>query len=590
LIRKKLGRRDLLERIDELLEVTYRSADLGNLDDPLAETVYILVSQQTREAVYSRVFTNLRDRFPTWLDCLRAPIDEVQAVLEPAGFHRRRAGQLRALLEAVELSNLERGIGPAANPPADLTLDFLKELSDADAERFLTSLAGIGPKSARCVLAYALDRSAFAVDTHVHRIFVRLGLVPSSGRKADHDPFQGAVPAAMRKRLHINLVHHGRAVCRTQRPRCGGCVLVSFCSRGREVAAAVSERRPVAIDLFSGAGGMGSGFREAGFRIALAVERDRHAAQTYRANNPGVPVIEAEINEKTKASSLRRYMPGVQRIDALLAGFPCQGYSTAGLRQPHDARNALYTHVVRLARQLKAQTIVLENVPGVRRVGGQGFIEPILKELRGIGYGVEAHLLRASDFGVPQHRLRYFFLGRHGTDPPPSPAPTHRSQRDAPPDGDQRPLTPRLDELLAELPELPIATKAERFVHNGNRFFNMTTMAHSQGVVRKIKAIGAGEGPISYRRLERDEARTLIAGHRALPVHPWLNRTISVREAAVIQGFPMAYCFCGPPSEQPLQVANAVPPPVARVVAEHMISACALTGARGPAPLDTTRN
>src|SRR5205085_994280 len=100
---------------------------------------------------------------------------------------------------------------------------------------------------------------------------------------------------------------------------------------------------------------------------------------------------------------------------------------------------------------------------------------------------------------------------------------------------------------------------------------NASTMAHSHGVIEKIRKIKPGQGPISYRRLEADLARTLIAGHRAMPVHPWLHRTISVREAAVIQGFPDSYLFAGTRANQPLQVANAVPPPLARAIAEHLL-------------------
>src|SRR5205085_2592888 len=100
---------------------------------------------------------------------------------------------------------------------------------------------------------------------------------------------------------------------------------------------------------------------------------------------------------------------------------------------------------------------------------------------------------------------------------------------------------------------------------------NASTMAHSSRVLAKIKGIKPGKGPISYRRLEREVARTLVAGHRALPVHPWLHRTISVREAARIQGFPDSYVFCGTRANQPLQVANAVPPPLAAAIANHML-------------------
>lgn len=577
MIATRLTERDLLERIDELLEVTYRSADLGNLDDPLAETVYILISQQTRESVYRRVFTDLRRTFPTWHECVRAPVKKLERVLEPAGFQRRRARQLRDLLRAVEVANEERGVGPTSDPPEDLTLDFLRELPDAEAEAFLTGLPGVGPKTARCVLAYSLSRSAFPVDTHVHRIFSRLGLVRSNGRKEDHDPFQRVVPHAMRKRLHINLVHHGRSVCRTQRPSCEDCVLVSFCTHARSVTNADARGKPVAVELFGGAGGMGYGFRQAGFRIALAVESERHAAQTYRLNNPGVPVVEARIDSSTRASSLRRYMPGVKRIDALVAGFPCQGYSAAGSRRPEDERNALYRDVARLARQLKAETLVVENVPGLRRVNGHTFLEQILHEFESAGYTIGAHLLRACDFGVPQHRLRYFFLGSRNGAAPPAPRPTHRSCHDPKEStADHLPGTPRLEALLQHLPELPPGSIAERYWDGEREFLNMSTMNHSTRVIEKIKAIRQGEGPISYRRLESDEARTLIAGHRAMPVHPWLDRTISVREGAVIQGFPMSYVFCGPRSEQPLQVANAVPPPLAKAVAEHIRQACPL--------------
>src|SRR5207253_2203662 len=111
-----------------------------------------------------------------------------------------------------------RGAGPAGRPRTDLTLAYLRDMTDGEAEQFLVSLPGIGPKSARCVMAYALDRQRFAVDTHVHRIFTRLGLHESRGRKNDHDPFEAIVPNKMRKRLHMNLIHHGRSVCRSQNP------------------------------------------------------------------------------------------------------------------------------------------------------------------------------------------------------------------------------------------------------------------------------------------------------------------------------------------------------------------------------------
>jgi len=568
-----IDRTGLVERIDELLEARYRSADLFNLDDPLDETVFILLSQQTREAIYRPVFADLKRRYPQWADAASAPVRDLQAVLEPAGFQRRKARQLKDLLARVEEANRERGTGPAAKPPADLTLDFLSSMDDRAAEHFLTSLPGIGPKSARCVLSYSLDRPAFAVDTHVHRIFERLGVVKSMGRKSDHDPFQDVVPEKMRKRLHINLVHHGREVCRSQHERCGECVLVSFCQRGRG-AVARKDSRPAAVDLFAGAGGLGYGFRQAGYRIALAIEPNRHAAQTYRLNNPGVPVIEARINDRTRGTSLKQYMPGTHKVGALLAGPPCQGYSAAGSRQPEDPQNQLFGHVGRLARQLKAEHVVLENVPGVRRVNGHSFLDAILASLKSAGFSVSAHLLRAYDFGVPQRRVRYFFLARRGlhSDPIAAPPATHQRHGSFNALG-ALPQTPALIDLLDELPVLGPGVDAERRVSaDGRELLNMSTMKHSDRVIQRISSFEPGKEPISYRRLGRIEARTIVAGHRALPVHPIEHRTISVREAAVVQGFPLDYFFCGPRSEQPLQVANAVPPPLAEAVATHLLS------------------
>jgi DNA (cytosine-5)-methyltransferase 1 len=122
-------------------------------------------------------------------------------------------------------------------------------------------------------------------------------------------------------------------------------------------------------------------------------------------------------------------------------------------------------------------------------------------------------------------------------------------------------------EALQDLPVLGPGEYAEHLLPNAS------TMRHSPWVIAKIATIPPGQGPQSYRRLRPDVASTLVAGHRALPVHPFLHRTISVREAARLQGFPDRYVFIGPRSNQPQQVANAVPPPMARAVAASLLPA-----------------
>lgn len=560
---------DVISRVDELLEARYRSASLGNKQDPLEELVFILLSRQTREPVYNRVYEELRSAYETWREMLGAPEKELKGVLRPAGLHKQRARQLKALLAEVEAENRKRSAGLGTSCSVDLSLDFLRELNDEDAERFLVRLPGIGPKSARCVLAYSLNREKFAVDTHVQRVFARLGLTGKAWARNFHDPLQDAVPKGIRKRLHMNLVHHGRAICRSSKPKCGDCILVSFCITGRRAVGI--DQRLNAVDLFAGAGGLGFGFRTAGFRVALAIESDRNAAQTYRLNNPGTPVLEAEINSDTSAREISEYVPGVKKVAALLAGLPCQGYSAAGSRDPGAKENLHYRRVAKLARELSAETVCIENVPGLRRVRGRGFLDAILRSFRRAGYAINAHIVNACDFGVPQHRERYLFLGRRGakSQAPAKPAATHRAHGKG--IVGLLPEVPKLSDALKSLPEIPAGSAQEPVIGpDGEEYFNVETMAHSDRVVAKISAIGPGEGPISYRRLRGDEARTLIAGHRALPVHPWLNRTISVREAAIIQGFPHRYRFCGPRSSQPLQVANAVPPPLAEAVARQL--------------------
>ena len=423
--------------------------------------------------------------------------------------------------------------------------------------------------SGRGTLSDVRERSAD--DKHVRRILGRLGVVEGGSRRPSPDALGAVVPKPVRARLHANLMRHGRAVCAEVAPRCGSCSLVSFCETGRSrVADAVGSA--AVVDLFGGAGAMGLGFEQAGFRIAAAVEIERHAAQTYRLNHPGVPVLEASV-EDVSGDALRSWIPGLDTPAAVIAGPPCQGYSAAGARTIGDERNLLFRHVSRLAQELTARSVMIENVPGVRRVNGVSYTERITASLCDAGYATweQPVTLRASDFGVSQNRRRLFFVGvGPGVDLPAAPTPTHSPPNDAAADRSLH-QTASLLERLRDLPSLGPGEGSERLqLPDGRVVLNSTAMNHSPRVVAKIAAVPQGGGPISYRRLNDDVARTLVAGHRALPVHPIEHRAITVREAARIQGFPDTYFFCGPRASQPLQVANAVPPVLAQAVAEAL--------------------
>ena len=158
---------EVVSRIDELLEVTYRSGDLGNVSDVLSETIYILLSLNAREKAYQRVYRTLREVFPRWVDVENANVDRLSAVLQPGGLQGQRATYLKALLQRVREDNVARSTDLDEGRDGDLTLEYLRDMQDADVEAFLLSLPGVGKKTARCVMSYALDRDQFAVDTHV---------------------------------------------------------------------------------------------------------------------------------------------------------------------------------------------------------------------------------------------------------------------------------------------------------------------------------------------------------------------------------------------------------------------------------------
>lgn len=439
-------------------------------------------------------------------------------------------------------------------------------------------------------------------DEHARRILGRLGIVKDMGAKSPAAAYREVIPERLRADLHANLTRHGLKYCRKTDPLCASCPLISFCAPGRDRAYATTDSRkptpsapkakrdvpsarPVAVELFAGGGGLGEGFTRAGFDVAVAVEWDRCAAQTYRVNHPGTVVVEADATTVT-AAHIKMLAPRAAKATAIIAGPPCQGYSIAGKRQAADGKNSLYQAVVKLAAELKPRFVAIENVPGLRHVEGQSFESTINDALAEAGFNSAAYLLRACDYGVPQLRRRLLFLAQRSDlgPAPASPPVTHCSGKhclqkcgDVPGVYCKLLPTPSVLETLKGLPELQKGTIAERMVRpeceDVPLLLNASTMNHSDKVVEKIAGITPGSGPISYRRLHSDIARTIVAGHRALPVHPTLDRTLSVREAARIQGFDDLHVFSGSRSRQPLQVANAVPPALGQAVALALLTA-----------------
>ena len=182
------------------------------------ELVYIALTRQTHEKNALRTWEALTAAYPTWRMLLNAPEPEVAAVIADGGFSRQKARWIQQSLRLIE----ERG--------GSLSLDFLDDLDDGEAERFLCSLPGINVKSAKCILMYSLERDVLPVDTHVKRVSERLGLLEHDlTSKRTHQRMEAVVPPHHRFAYHVGAVVHGRQVCTAARPRCGKCVLRSSC-------------------------------------------------------------------------------------------------------------------------------------------------------------------------------------------------------------------------------------------------------------------------------------------------------------------------------------------------------------------------
>ena len=191
------------------------------------EIIATVLSQHTSDVNSERAFAQLKDRFPTWEQVADADPDEVASAIRCGGIADQKARRIQQILTAIE----ER--------EGRLDLSRLNDCDDASAETYLLSLPGVGPKTAACVLVFSMGRAAFPVDTHVHRVAIRLGWVPAN-TTADktHQILAPRVPPAIRYDLHVALIAHGRAVCRAQRPRCEVCVVRDLCDYGSATVAA----------------------------------------------------------------------------------------------------------------------------------------------------------------------------------------------------------------------------------------------------------------------------------------------------------------------------------------------------------------
>ncbi len=373
-------------------------------------------------------------------------------------------------------------------------------------------------------------------------------------------------------------------------------------------------RRPVAVDLFCGAGGMSLGFERAGFDVALGVDRDGYHVAAHERNFPHGVSMCRSVSELTADDVFAAV--GGRAVDVVFGGPPCQGFSHMGHRDSLDPRNTLVNEFVRVVREVRPKAFAMENVPGMSSGATRAVLDDALAQFEACGYRVThpVRVVDASHFGVPQRRKRLIVLGLRadvgGEIAYPSAAPTGT------------PARPTVWEALADLPDVderddlfarndtpyaaePLSDYARSmrgrsvdpndFSHprawDAGRCTGCLRVRHTDKAVALYRATPNGAMVPGHKlpKLDPDGvAPTLRAGSDSShgsytaprPIHPFRPRCITVREAARLHGFPDWFTFYPLKWHGYRQIGNAVCPPVAHALGASIMFALGVRPSR----------
>jgi DNA (cytosine-5)-methyltransferase 1 len=341
-------------------------------------------------------------------------------------------------------------------------------------------------------------------------------------------------------------------------------------------------------DLFCGAGGLSLGFQRAGFVCLRAIDNDRAATSTYSINFKDHISCE-KISENTS----------IPDSDLIIGGPPCQGFSSAGARNPEDKRNSLVSIFSSLVTQYKPKAFVFENVEGFLTSDSGKRILDLLEPLVEAGYQIHIRKINAANYGVPQHRKRVIAIGGLGW-PPSFPEPTNIAYG-APGASKTRmlKLLPFVKNLSKALEGLPLPSKEPPGIPDGHFIKQLSELD-----IKRISLLKPGQTmrdlpkefwhesyhrranrrvmdgtptecrggpPAGLKRLKGEEpCKAITSGAISEFVHPNENRFLTLRECARIQTFPDNFSFSGTFAQISLQIGNAVPPLLAEKIAESV--------------------
>lgn len=343
------------------------------------------------------------------------------------------------------------------------------------------------------------------------------------------------------------------------------------------------------VDLFCGAGGFHVGFARAGMHTLVCADNNQSVKDTHEHNFPHTPFVHGDLALPETQEEVARIAG--RQVFAVVGGPPCQGYSVFGKRRMaasighdprQDPRNRLVFSFVDTVARLQPRWVVMENVPGFASLDGGSFVARITDDLRRLGYSTLEHrILNAADYGVPQHRKRFVLIANRTGHVVPWPK---KKFFECPSDW-QKPYR-TIGEVISDLAHdlsyerhtchvpmnhKPLQVERYKLIPEGGRLDveslpEELKKGYRTDVVKNFSHV--------FKRLHRKKpANTLVPGHNAFPIHPWLNRALTVREAARIQTFPDEVEFKGAREAQCIQVGNAFPPLLAELIGNNIIKA-----------------
>jgi DNA (cytosine-5)-methyltransferase 1 len=361
--------------------------------------------------------------------------------------------------------------------------------------------------------------------------------------------------------------------------------------------------RPLALDLFCGAGGLSLGLEEAGFDVILGVDRYDRAIATHRANFGGVSLC-GDISDPRQLRLIKSALKDIP-ISLIAGGPPCQPFSRAGKNKIRslgnssgDRRRELWRSFVCLVKQIKPQYVLIENVPDLAYGDSSVIFRQIVNALEVIGYNVESRFLNAWQFGVPQHRQRLFivaYLNGLSFHWPPTRTGDKVTVRDAISDlpavvGGGRQIELPYGEpksLFQQRSRRRLSASQKRKIHDHltrsvrdddlEAFRLMTDGSLYSDLPKHLRRYRADIFEDKYKRLAWDGLSRSITAHIGKDgywyIHPEQHRTLTIREAARIQTFPDHFRFAGSPSHAFRQIGEAVPPELAKALGRAIRSA-----------------